>query len=165
MNRNIDWDLIAALYADHSLPLREIARRCGVHKGTISKRAFREGWPARGSRRRTPPQRAEYTVLIARMFRAIDRQMLEMEQRLETDPQQRNAAERERDARTLTTLTRTLEKLRDLQDKAARSRAETGAGDDGKEARDTEEMRAELERRFTRLLTAAGEAGVSGEPE
>lgn len=164
MSRDVDWDLVAALYADRSISLAEIERRCGVPRGTISSRAAREGWPMRQPRKRAP--KPKYKVLINRMFRALDKQMHDVEQRLETGPAERGPAERERDARTLASLTRILEKLRELEKEAAQnSMKRAAASDDSGKGPDTEDMRAELERRLARLVAAAGEGSVSGEPE
>ncbi|MFP4003313.1 MAG: hypothetical protein ACLFV8_06025 [Alphaproteobacteria bacterium] len=168
MSRETDWDLVATLYADHSVPLREIERRCGVARSTITSRAKREGWPARRPHRHNILHRPKYRILINRMFRTLDRQMREIEQRLKAEAASgRSATARERDARTLSSLTRTLEKLGDLEKEAAAAVSAEAQSDahDREETLDTEGMRAELEGRLARLLAETGENGVSGKPE
>lgn len=168
MSRPVDWDLVAALYTDHSIPLKEIGRRCGVPASTIAGKAFRESWPPRKGRRKYKPHakgQPTYRVLLARLFRALERQMREIEERLEPEngkSPERTAAERERDARTLAQLTRTLEKWRELQREAAQAALAAAGADERGEIPDTETRRADLERRLARL---AGEADETSLPE
>jgi hypothetical protein len=163
VRRDADWERIAALYADDSLTLKQIARLSGVPVTTIASRARRRGWPERHGRRKTRQTQATFRTLLKRIFRALDRQMREIEQRLDMAEQTgRRGADMEHDARALASLTRTLEKLRALQREAA-AEAARGQGDGADAGADAHRM--ELERRLSGLLAATGEVGVPEQPE
>lgn len=165
MRRDADWSRIAALYADENVSLEDIARLTGVPVGTISARAAREGWPPR-NRTRLDSRRATttYGALLRRMFRAVDRQMREIEKHLDTAERSgRPAAGLAQDARALDSLTRILERLRAMQ-RAAAAEASARVKRDGR-GRDPEAHRDELERRLAGLLAALGETGVPEQPE
>lgn len=88
-----------------------------------------------------------------RLFKALERQMTDVEQRLCGDSAGRGATERERDARTLASLVRTLEKLRSL-DAATATQARSGQGD--LEAK-VVQLRQTLARRLARLAQLRGD--------
>lgn len=84
---------------------------------------------------------------MARLFDALERQMRDIKLRLDTgDPTAgASAAARERDARTLASLARTLEKLIEIDAGASRSEGE------GTAHRDIEALRIALAQRIQRL--------------
>ncbi|MBI1261390.1 MAG: hypothetical protein GC184_06670 [Rhizobiales bacterium] len=106
-----------------------------------------------------PKKRATAKQLATRLRDLIEREIADIEVE---GKRKRAASDRERAARQLASLVRSLEKLNeiDLADKARReARAAARKTED-------EDHRAELERRLTRLATLlAAEAGADGEPE
>jgi hypothetical protein len=115
-----------------------------------------------GKRRR--PLRGDRVSLVARLWRTAERQVRDIEERLARDTQE--PVERERDARVLAVMVRTLRELAAF-DAAARDSEGTEqmtADDDDAVPRDLEELRRELARRIDRLR--GGEApGVAGESQ
>ena len=101
------------LYEETGTPLHEIGAEVGRSAATIHYLAKRQGWVrfagARRSHRQLPrvPGRAE---MIARLYRAFERQVAEIEARFGDG----GAAVGDEDARTLGSLARTLEKLIEL---------------------------------------------------
>jgi hypothetical protein len=124
----------------------------------------------RRSRRIAKNERA---ALVARMMRAADLQVIEIEQRLAQAGQEGQEghvpADREREARVLAVLAKTLRELialdalHDNEKPKARSAARRGVkpdrdGDDDVPPRNLDELRLELSRRLDRLV---GEAKTS----
>ena len=93
-------------------------------------------------------QLVEQDELIARLYETLRKQMTAIEKRLQTMPDMNDreaTATAERDARTLSTLVRTLEKLIELQGND--SRISGGDNDAGSES-DARRFRLELIRRI-----------------
>jgi hypothetical protein len=139
------WTEIRAAYEGSDLAVAAIAEAYGVSTDTIYGRAKRGRW-----RRRRPrdggaasAEPLDRNVLIARLFKAVDRQIAEVEHRFEgSDP----PSLEEKDARTLGALARTLELLIGL---------EKQAGTDGHEPEpDIDEFRLDLARRLESLRQA-----------
>jgi hypothetical protein len=137
------WERVRRLYEDTVTTVGAIGAQFGVSDVTIHNRAKREGWVrhahARKSRQQLPkiPSRAE---LIARLYRAFEKQIAEVEARFG----QPTADEGEQDARTLGTLARTLEKLIELDRERTEDR-------DKEEPADLARLRQTLSDRLRRL--------------
>lgn len=137
------WNRVRRLYEQTATPLKAIGAEVGVSNAAICNRAAHEGWirfaGARKSRRQLPkiPSRAE---LIARLYRAFEKQIEEVEARFG----EASADAGEQDARTLGTLARTLEKLIELD------REQTGDRDK-EEPADLARLRQTLSDRLRRL--------------
>jgi len=138
--------LARQLYLDGA-PLKETARRTGL------KPAARRVTLAPGTRSAAPAR----GHLLSRLWRAAERQLDEIEQRLaaavppEADAPAgppRPAADAEKDARALAVLARTLRELSALEAEAQKSR-KVKAEDDA--VRDLDTFRRELARRLDRL--------------
>jgi len=99
----------------------------------------------------------ETLVPTARLKRAFDRLMSAVEQRLSAG-EEGSAADRERDARTLSVLVRILEKLQDL-DSAAREPEYDQSSESAADPHFDIRMCQELERRIRRLLEAEPAGG------
>ncbi|MDI4657342.1 terminase gpP N-terminus-related DNA-binding protein [Xanthobacter autotrophicus] len=159
--------LARQLYLDGA-PLKEIAHRTALKRsqvyywidrevapdGTVTlKPVVRRMTPAPGARRVAPGR----GHLLARLWRAAERQLDEIEQRLASavSPEAaaaasppRPAADAEKDARALAVLARTLRELSALEAEAQKSR-KVKAEDDA--VRDLDTFRRELARRLDRL--------------
>jgi hypothetical protein len=137
------WGRVRQLYEQTATPLKAIGAEVGVSSAAICGRAAHQGWirfaGARKSQRQLPkiPSRAE---LIARLYRAFEKQIAEVEARFG----QPSADEGEQDARTLGTLARTLEKLIELDRERTEDR-------DTEEPPDLARLRQTLSDRLRRL--------------
>ncbi len=139
------WSEIRAAYEGSDLAVGALAQAYGVSTDKIRGRAKRGGW-----RRRRPSGEAaahaeplDRNVLVARLFRAVERQIAEVERRFE------GAAPpslEEKDARTLGALARTLELLIGLEKQAGRDTTEPEP--------DIDEFRLDLARRLESLRRA-----------
>jgi hypothetical protein len=139
------WSEIRAAYEGSDLAVAAIAEAYGVTTDTIYGRAKRGGWRRRRPRDdgRSPSEPLDRNLLIGRLFKAVERQIAEVEHRFEGSD--RPTLE-EKDARTLGALARTLELLIGL---------EKQAGTDGHEPEpDLDEFRLDLARRLESLRRA-----------
>jgi hypothetical protein len=139
------WAEIRAAYEGSTLTVAAIAEAYGVALAAIRARIRRENWPRRrrstaGPAERRPAEPLDRTVLVERLFRAIDRQIAEIERRFDGDAP---PSLEEKDARTLGALARTLELLIGLE-------RETGRPTDEAEP-DLDEFRLDLARRLESL--------------
>jgi hypothetical protein len=98
---------------------------------------------------KTPRPRAR-AALVNRLWRAAERQVRDIEERLRLNKQQPD--ERERDARVLATMVKTLRELRALQD----TEQEPSAKDEG--PANLDDFRRELARKIDGLIAAEREA-------
>lgn len=158
--RKAGWPAIRRAYEDSAVPLAATAAKAGMSPQKLIRHAIDAGW-----KMRTPPKKAKPAAdlkggalkpssLAARLKRLIAREIeaIEGESTGERDP-----AEKERDARRLSSLVRSLEKLNDI--KAAKLKNPKGSG--GKEE-DGDALRTELQRRLARLAAGDGVEAVSG---
>lgn len=135
-----------------------IAAAHGITTSAILKRRAAEGWPKRsatpGTRAR-PVQRAPATgrkMLIARLLRVVDRNLKLMEMHMDLG-QPGTAADRERETRAIGTLTRTIEKLTELQAETDAARAASPKNSSGSPLDDSnaDRLRLEIAERILRL--------------
>lgn len=172
------WDEIERAYLETTEPLADLARRFGISFQRIVAHAKKQGWPARrisraakGEHYGTPETLPSHMSaqdkaetkdgLYTRLHNLLAHHIADAEERLASigsGVEQSTAADRERDARTLSSLIRTLEKLIELDDRrvadaknaVAEQKLEQLALTEG-EMGDAEDMRTELDRRFRRL--------------
>jgi hypothetical protein len=116
--------------------------------------------PARKRRARiaAPPPSADRAALVKRLWRAAETQVGEIEQRLARDAAE--PLERERDARVLAVLAKTLRELSALD--AAQPNNSRAPADDDAVPRDLDELRRSLSRKLEALV-AARAGGIPGE--
>lgn len=158
-----DWTEISIAFQGGE-PLTPVATKNGVSVQKISAHAQKEKWQRRTSKKRlgeATPQKTEQ--LMRRLAGLVERQVAEIETRLiETS----EARDHERDARTLSNLTRTLDKLVEL-----RRDAEEEAETKNRQARDLEisegkgssadAIRADLARRLARITITTSCSTIS----
>jgi hypothetical protein len=160
----VDWAEIRRDYEDLDKPLAETTAKAGMTSQKLVCLARGAGWMLR-----KPPDASARPAselmgsalkpvhLATRLKRLIAREIESIESEI---AHERDAVEKERDARRLSTLVRSLEKLNDI--KAAKAKREPKSGDP---AEDSDAMRAELEGRLARLAAGDGARGISGEPD
>ncbi|MEL7028697.1 MAG: hypothetical protein AAGL49_05665 [Pseudomonadota bacterium] len=149
----------------------QIARRFGVARSTLRRRAIKGDWRrpkgARWSPARERDRRKDMLLLmeeiLSQEFEAAEARIQEAiaaEERL-------SLPDRERNVRTLSNLVKTFEKVIDMK---RQLKAKARAARDGAAAHDTEsasadEIRQEIKRRLDRLGAELRADGVAGEPE
>lgn len=160
-----DWAAIRKRYECLDVPIDQVAEGTGMTWQKIAMYARSAGWDMRKPRNAKAKAKAIELASIApmrlstRLKRLIAREIEAIESE---ETAERPAADRERDARRLASLVRSLDKLNDLKankakrDEKADGESEDSAGDD---------HRAELERRFARLVAAGNAQQLSGELE
>ncbi len=162
---DIDWAAVKRAYADPAIPLRETAATLGIPWQTLSAKATREGWPMRCAQSRAknaaPEERAtagrlKQSNLLTRLRRLIDREISDIEKEYE---QEGAPADRERAAKRLTVLVRSLDKLTEIQNATKKAKPADGAEKSG------DALHAELERRLARLAAGDGAGGVPEKPD
>ena len=142
------WAEIRAAYEASPLSVAAIAEAYGITADRIWARARRDTWPRRrpGAGETARPVAVEpldRRVLVGRLFRAVERQIAEIERRFDAA---RPPNPEEKDARTLAALARTLELLIGLEKQAGR--------DDAEPEPDLDEFRLDLARRLESLRRA-----------
>ncbi len=159
----IDWDGVAAAYVEGDLTLKEIGAAYNVTAGSICHRAKLEDWPARArASKRTQKSGATFQWRLAR---ALDNQLKELEDRWSDGAPVADAAQAEKEARTLNVLIRTAEKLKELEVMASKKSGAKGDTTNQSTARlDRKRLRETLERRLDKLIAAADARGLSREP-
>ncbi|PTW57667.1 hypothetical protein C8N35_110146 [Breoghania corrubedonensis] len=152
----------------------DIARKCGMSAGTLAYHARLNGWiRAEGARmHRTVENHTKRAKLVGRLYRAFERQVGELEERLGARLKARADGEGEpvdtafddRDARLLSTLAQTLSRLVTLDaawsggDASGRAVAADQEGDGN-----LDEFRRSLAQRLEALIESP-DRGVAGEP-
>ena len=155
----VDWERIEQVYRTEE-KLANIAKEYGLSVQKIVAHAQREGWALRyerqqASRLKRTPGSTDPATLRKRLTSLVERQIAEIEGRLAEATESRD---HERDARTLSNLTRTLDKLIELKRAAAVEQAEAKrmreevSGNDGAKTDDV--LRQDLARRLARIAAA-----------
>jgi hypothetical protein len=154
-----------ALYADPANPVVRILADTGLSKSTFYYILDGAGGrlppiPRRtssaGARRRAVS--GDRVALVKRLWRTADRQVRDIEDRLVRHQQQPD--ERERDARMLAVLVKTLRELSTLDEDKGGDAKDTATDDEG--PRDIDEFRRELARKMDAFIERKMGAGVSG---
>ncbi len=156
----VDWAAIRQLYEAGEMTLAAIAEQHRVTTSALYRKRQAEDWLPRSSsgkvrNTRKPNKRSRRTrqePLLERLFKVVDRNLRLMERRMDSD-EPGTAADRERDTRTIGTLTRTIGKITELQaetdvagDTAGRRRSR-----DINDNRDTDALRLEIAERILKL--------------
>ena len=159
-----DWLKIREAYEADGEAVTQICTRYGVSTGALYKRAKVENWPQRSKAKKKPiktnkikptaktgekgsPEKVERRQLIDRLYQAFEKQMSDFElQNASTTDDGIN----EKDARTLGSLARTLEKLIELK-----SEEEGGSQTQNQEV-DIERLREKLAQRLERMRAKRG---------
>ncbi|MCB1493035.1 MAG: hypothetical protein KDJ77_14765 [Rhodobiaceae bacterium] len=145
-----DWAAIEAAYTGTDMTVTGICALYGIKKDRLYAKARAMGWPRRSDRKARVTARDR----IARLYEALDSQMADVQRRLaeaEGADGASQAGDRERDARTLATLARTLEKLNAMAPETPEQEADDTAPDD------IEAFREELARRLAELRRQGGD--------
>lgn len=181
------WDEIERAYLETTEPLADLGQRFGISFQRIVAYAKGQKWPPRRIPRAGKgelhgmPERPTSLLsgqgkaetkdgLHARLHNLLAHHIADAEDRLVSigaGAEQSTAADRERDARTLSSLIRTLEKLIELDDRRAadaksaiaQQKLEQQSNTEG-ETGDAKDMRAELDRRFRRLAELGSKTEV-----
>jgi len=142
--RMLPWSEIRSTYEQSALPVSVIAKTYAVRERAIYDRAAREAWTGRKIQLMPVERPLDRSVLVARLFHAVERQIAEIERRfLELS----GVGTEERDARTLAALARTIELLIGLERQAKPDSS------DAPEA-DIDELRRDLTRRIANMQRA-----------
>jgi len=174
----IDWDAIKHAYINSGWSLARIAAKHGSSADTIRARVRKYGWirivpmtPLRGGH---PPRLAgvpkvtratrnevRRRQIAERLFTVVEAKLREIEERMairDSDSAPQSAADRERDARSLTALARVYAKLVDLDDAAkAKGDAEAAKQASVKETgQDADRLRQDLALRLKRFDQRGG---------
>jgi len=144
--RVVPWAEIRSTYEQSALPVSVIAKAYAVRERAVYERAASEEWTARRAQGTAPiPERVlDRSVLVSRLFHAVERQIAEIERRF---VDMAGTGADERDARTLAALARTIELLIGLE---RQTKPETS---DAPEA-DIDAIRRDLARRITNMQRA-----------
>lgn len=152
-----DWVAIRQLYEGTRTPLSDIATSHNVSLSAIKRRRLAEGWQKRSAKKssETPKlakqsEAADRSQLISRLLRIIDRNLELLEMRIQTeDPG--TAADRERETRAIGTLTRTIEKLTELQSQSDARTSSTKLSFGNSDEDEAVRLRLEIAERILRL--------------
>ncbi len=163
------WDEVRRAYIETDETVRDITARYDISSWDLSRRARAESWPRRGPPRTAPAKKpfADTTIdvrrrLVRRLFRILELEFELMEKRMQTqleDPDKANlvpAGERERDARTVATLVRSLDKVTEI----AADLDRTSGGKPGSASADelfaeADRFRRELAERLSKFIPAS----------
>lgn len=155
-----DWGVIAGDYAAGLLTVPQICEAHAVSKATLYNRAKAEGWPLRQASAALALRRSRVR-LTKRLLSALDAKLAQFEHRMAEITASETAADSERDARTLHTLLRMLERLREMAEAGGEKRrgrppkAAAGTTTDIK-PHEAERIRDDLARRLERLRGQLG---------
>lgn len=154
-----DWMEIKRLYTQTKRPVDDIAREFGVKRFMIYHRRKKESWarrkrvppprPAVPAKRPTPRQPGDRRTLIVRLRAAVTATLTRLEARLNSY-ERSSLADDERTTRTIATLTRTVDKIKELEaDNRARRGRTDAASAHG--SHDLDRLRRELALRIKTL--------------
>ena len=119
------WSEIRTAYLGSGLTVAAIAEAYGITTDRLWSKARRDGWPKRRDPARAAAEPIDHRTLVGRLFRAVERQIAEIERRFSGSAP---PTLEEKDARTLGALARTLELLIGLEREAGRDTAEPEIG-------------------------------------
>lgn len=189
------WPEVRRSYCETSEPIAAICGRFDITPAELKARRLKEGWPARApavqrsgtgakpkskpapvklasprsskpkaKRRADKPSSANRGAMIRRLYNAIDLKLTQMEQ-LMTDDTETSSADHEREARALSTLIQTFERMLEFDPAARPAHASSAAKSDranGEPAArasgiaatsaDAERLRRDITERVERLM-------------
>ncbi|MEM8986580.1 MAG: hypothetical protein AAGC95_07640 [Pseudomonadota bacterium] len=180
--RAIDWPAVRAAYENETTPVTALAKRFGVSVRSIGRRVKQGDWKKDHRKRRAGPckavdgiRRSADTALkpFEGDAMATIEAIVEQEAALAHAALSRSAktdaalsdADRERRARTLNTLLRTYDRIREMKQQVleeTKQRLKTAAAEDETERLDPNDIRQEIKRRLDRILAAARKGRVAG---
>jgi len=165
-----DEAAIERAYVEGKATVAEILDRFAISNTKLYRLADAGGWPRRIKRMPSAKEMAGTRIaLVQRLYRRFEGHLKEAEERRAELGLMQPDEVSERDARTMSVLARTLEKLVEIDHDAARRGEGAGAarGTAGApvDEADAERIRADLARRIAGLARSGGVGGVSGEPE
>ncbi len=155
---------LESVRADYELSLdgaAAVAKRAGLSAATLRRLAEQGGWSRLDADGLEPDlEWKDIDRMASRVLRTLSRKLREIEKDVVRDrsPAEDRSERLGRDARTLDTLARTLERIADMQSKGAKAAKEGGGGDDDR-------ARAELERRLDRLASERDASAAPRKPE
>ena len=161
-NDQINWVAVRHAYGDGKHTIASICRQQGLTRGQLEYRRKKDGWPSRhpapqsGGHKTnvSPPNR------IKRLYRLLDRLMKEIEMQSSNQISKDNAADvstadRERSARTLSSLIRSFEKIKELEtEELSVKQAKSDDQLNEAEEKKVKELCEILEERFAKLSNA-----------
>lgn len=155
------WAAVAADYVAGEWTVAQICTRYGISQKALYEQVKKQGWPLRSAgeqssadvRKQRRGAKTTRKALIARLYRALEQKMSEFESRL--DDETPEAADHERDTRTLNTMVRLFERLSALEEKGRAGKA-AAQDDRGGVNADARALREDLARRLERLRTEHG---------
>ena len=152
-----DWVAIRRLYEESITTIAEISELNGVTLSAIRSRRLAENWkprkkPGARAKLKRPRSTTGRGGLISRLLKVVDRNLKLLEMRMET-AEPGTAADRERESRAIGTLTRTIEKLTELQSEADAAPAKTAKTSSGTQidGNDADRLRLEIAERILRI--------------
>jgi len=164
------WDEIKERYTFGEQSIQEIAREFDISSSAIRRKAKKRGWVVSATSRRPEQNKCNevqtHAHLLSRLMQVFERQISTTEDYLNTmddDSPSFGVADRERDARTLASLTRTLKQLEELRRLPKATGGEVvedeGQGTDG------DDMRAQLQRRLDQLAETGNQKRIPPQPD
>jgi hypothetical protein len=160
------WDEVRRAYVETKETIRDITARYAISPWDLSRRARAEDWPRRCAPRRAPAKRAFAAAtihvrrrLVRRLFRILESEFELMEKRMQTqleDPEKASlvpASERERDARAVATLVRSLDKVTEIAaDLDQASGGKPGSANADELFAEADRFRRELAERLSKFI-------------
>jgi len=161
-NGQIDWAAVRRAYSAGDVSIIDICQTHGISAGRLYRRLKKEDWPRRGPVRTAASKTHKqiHKSKIERLYLLLDRLMKEIEMEPIRAANEEGAggagtADRERSARTLSSLIRSFEKIKELEAEELARVQETG-DDEINEAdqKEAEDLRIILQERFADLSKA-----------
>jgi hypothetical protein len=123
-----------------------------VSRQLIQARAKQEGWSRAAGLAGRKAKAVSRRQIVARLFRALDEKMRQIEERIEAGAgEAQSAADAEKDARALSALAGLYGKLVELDEAAKRKSGRSGKTNRSEAAGDADRLREDLARRLGRL--------------
>ena len=175
------WDRVRRDFEDPALSLKTICARHGLSLSQLYRYRKKHGWPPRkrgqkqrarnkadvirkGARGRSALKRR--LEMIERLYTMLERELQDFEKMGAGDsdepPAVPSGADRERSARTLTSLIRSFDKICEFDDKAQEAQRRAQHSGTALPETDADGLRLKIAQRLERLLADRGTGEVSG---
>lgn len=149
------------LFETTLLARADIERAAGLENGSLARLAKNGRW-----RRPSATGRLSREALAARLWNAASRQVAQIEARLDAAANDADPAERERDARLMSIVVKTLHDLVKLDEAEERKTGAAAAAITSEGAADdADDLRRELAQRIDRLRAGGDAPGLPVEPQ
>ena len=163
-----DVAAIERAYVEGKATVAEILARFAISKSKLYRLIEEGGWPRRIRRAPSAQDMAGARIaLVQRLYRRFESHLADADQRRAELGLMQADEVAERDARTMSVLARTLEKVMELGEDAGRRGEGKGAAKDAgppMDEADVERMRAELARRIAHITGSRGVRRLPGGP-